>query len=80
MSRCYLKPNEQFPSISWQCVSWRKPGTFYEILMMSNLMTDLDFHFGRSLKQQSTSQHVAPLGHIILIPKQPAFDRTPIKL
>ena len=42
-SRCLLTPNMQFPSISWHCVSWRIPGTFYEILMMSNLMTDLDF-------------------------------------
>jgi hypothetical protein len=58
-------------------VSWRIPGTFYEILMMSNLMTDMDFHFASSLKQQSTSKHVAPLGHIILIPSQPAFARTP---
>ena len=28
----------------------------------------LDFYSGSSLKQQSTGRHVAPLGHIILIP------------
>jgi hypothetical protein len=26
-----------------------------------------------SLKQQSADEHVAPLGHIILIPSQPVF-------
>jgi hypothetical protein len=48
--------------------------------MMSNLMTDLDFHFASSLKQQSTIKHVAPLGHIILIPNQPAFARTHMEI
>jgi hypothetical protein len=33
----------------------------------------LDFYSVSSLKQQSTGRHVAPLGHIILIPSQPAF-------
>ena len=31
----------------------------------------LDFNCASSLKQQSTDRHVAPLGHIILIPRQP---------
>ena len=33
----------------------------------------LDFYSASSLKQQSTGWHVAPLGHIILIPSQPFF-------
>jgi hypothetical protein len=31
----------------------------------------LDFYSASSLKQQSANRHVAPLGHIILIPSQP---------
>jgi hypothetical protein len=32
---------------------------------------ELDFYNASSLKQQSAGRHVAPLGHIILIPNQP---------
>ena len=32
---------------------------------------NLDFYSASSLKQQSEDRHVAPLGHIILIPSQP---------
>jgi len=35
--------------------------------------TELDFHSASSLKQQSADRHVAPLGHIILIPSQQDF-------
>jgi hypothetical protein len=38
---------------------------------------ELDFHSASSLKQQSADTHVAPLGHIILIPSQPVFALTP---
>ena len=34
---------------------------------------ELYFYSARSLKQQSAGRHVAPLGHIILIPSQPVF-------
>jgi hypothetical protein len=34
---------------------------------------ELDFYSASSLKQQSADRHVAPLGHIILIPSQPVF-------
>ena len=37
----------------------------------------LDFYSASSLKQQSADRHVAPLGHIILIPSQPVFALTP---
>jgi hypothetical protein len=39
--------------------------------------TELDFYSASSLKQQSADRHVAPLGHIILIPSQPAFALSP---
>ena len=39
--------------------------------------TELDFYSASSLKPQSTVRHVAPLGHIILIPSQPVFALTP---
>jgi hypothetical protein len=35
------------------------------------------FHNASSLKQQSVSRHVAPLGHIIVIPSQPVFAFSP---
>jgi predicted alpha/beta hydrolase len=38
---------------------------------------ELDFYSASSLKQQSASRHVAPLGHIILIPSQPVFALSP---
>jgi hypothetical protein len=38
---------------------------------------ELDFYSARSLKQQSTDRHGAPLGHIILIPSQPLFALSP---
>ena len=39
--------------------------------------TELDFNSASSLKQQSAGRHVAPLGHIILIPSQIVFALTP---
>jgi hypothetical protein len=37
----------------------------------------LDFYSASSLKQQSTGRHVAPLGHVILIPSQPFIALSP---
>jgi len=34
----------------------------------------LDLYSASSLKQQSAGRHVAPLGHIILIPSQPLLN------
>jgi hypothetical protein len=39
--------------------------------------TLLDFNSVSSLKQQLAGRHVAPLGHIILIPSQPVFALSP---
>jgi hypothetical protein len=33
----------------------------------------LDFYSASSMKQQSAGKHVAPFGHIILIPSQAVF-------
>jgi len=38
---------------------------------------ELDFYSASSLKQQSADRHVAPLGHIILIPSRPVFALSP---
>ena len=38
---------------------------------------ELDSYSVSSLKQPSADRHVAPLGHIILIPSQPVFALTP---
>jgi hypothetical protein len=43
---------------------------FNEIMMMSALYSTNTFS---SQKQQSAHRHVAPLGHIIMIPIQPVF-------
>ena len=34
---------------------------------------ELDFYSASSLKQQTACRHVAPIGHIILIPSHPVF-------
>jgi hypothetical protein len=38
-----------------------------------NQHSEFDFYSANSLKQQSAGRHVAPLGHIILIPNQQVF-------
>jgi hypothetical protein len=38
---------------------------------------NVDLCYDNSLKQQYTGGHVAPHGHIILIPSQPVIDLTP---
>jgi hypothetical protein len=48
-----------------------------EIHFVLDQHTELDFYSASSLKQQSACRHVAPLGHIILIPSQPVFALTP---
>jgi hypothetical protein len=37
----------------------------------------VDFNNASALMQQSVDRNVAPLGHIILIPSQPAFGLSP---
>jgi hypothetical protein len=57
---------------------WREQINFQwddddEVRFVLDQHAELDFHSARSLKQQSADRHVAPLGHIILIPSQPVF-------
>jgi hypothetical protein len=47
-----------------------------EVRFVLDQHAELDFYSANSLKQQSEARHVAPLGHIILIPSQPFFTLT----
>jgi hypothetical protein len=44
-----------------------------EVRFVLEQHAELDLYSTSSLKQQSEGRHVAPLGHIILIPNQPLF-------
>jgi hypothetical protein len=44
-----------------------------DVRFVPNQYAWLDFILLASLKQQSTDIHVAPLGHIILIPRRPSL-------
>jgi spore coat polysaccharide biosynthesis protein SpsF (cytidylyltransferase family) len=48
-----------------------------EIRFVLDQQADLDLYSASSQKQQSAGRHVAPLGHIILIPNQPVFALSP---
>jgi hypothetical protein len=48
-----------------------------EIRFVLDQHAELDLYSANSLKQHSTGRHVAPLGHIILIPSQPVFALFP---
>ena len=39
-----------------------------EVRFVLDQPAELDLYSASSLKQQSTNRHVAPLGHIVLIP------------
>jgi hypothetical protein len=53
-------------------LSWREQVNFQwdddEVHFVLDQHAELDFYSASSLKQQSAGRHVAPLGHIILIP------------
>jgi uncharacterized protein (DUF1501 family) len=44
---------------------------WWEVRFVLDQHAELDFYSASSLKQQSAGRHVAPLGHIIVIPSQP---------
>jgi hypothetical protein len=48
-----------------------------EVRFVIDQHVELDFYRASSLKQQSTGRHVAPLGHIILIPSRLVFALSP---
>ena len=62
-------------------ISWQEQVYFQwdddEVCFVLDQHTKLDFYSASSLKQQSSDRHVAPLGHIILIPSQPVFTLFP---
>jgi hypothetical protein len=69
-----LIPSQPVCSFS---LSWREQVNFQwdddEFRFVQDQHAELDFHSASSLKQQSAGRHVAPLGHIILIPSQSVF-------
>ena len=70
-------PIQQF----FLAISWQEQVYFQwdddEVCFVLDQHTELDFYSASSLKQQSSDRHVAPLGHIILIPSQPVFTLFP---
>ena len=62
-------------------ISWREQVTFQrdddEVRFVLDQHAELDIYIASSLKQQSADRHVAPLGHIILIPSRPVFALSP---
>jgi hypothetical protein len=62
-------------------MSWREQVNFQwdddEIHFILDQLAELDLHSASSLQQQSVGRHVAPLGHIILIPSQLVFALSP---
>ena len=69
-------PIQQFLGISW----WEQVNFQWgddDIRFVLDQHAELDFYSASSLKQQSAGRHVAPLGHIILIPSQPVFGPSP---
>jgi hypothetical protein len=67
--------------INFSAISCKKQVNFQweddEVRFVLDQHAELDFYSASSLKQQSAGRHVAPLGHIILIPSQPVFALTP---
>ena len=66
-------------AISPPAISWREQVNFKwdddEVRFVLDQHTKLDFYTDSSLKY--AGRHVAPLGHIILIPSQPIFALSP---
>jgi hypothetical protein len=66
---------------NFSAISWREQVNFQwdddEVRSVLDQHVELDFYSASSLKQQSAGKHVAPLGHIILIPRQPVFALSP---
>jgi hypothetical protein len=73
VSDCCLTPIQYF----FLATSWRKQVNVQwdddEDRLVLDQHAEFDFYSASSLKQQSAGRHVAPLGHIILIPNQQVF-------
>jgi hypothetical protein len=78
MERQYSWQKEQEWATS---ISWREHVNYQwdddEVRFVLDQLAELDCYSASSLKQLSASRHVAPHGHIILIPVQPVFVFTP---
>jgi hypothetical protein len=65
--------NSEISAISW----WDQVNYQWddddEVRFILDKQAELDVYSARLLKQQSAGRHVAPLGHIIMIPSQPVF-------
>jgi hypothetical protein len=72
VSDCCLTPTQQFFNYVMARTSW-----FSMRWIWGPLCNRLTCLVGFLLKQQSAGRHVAPHGHIILIPSQPVFARSP---
>ena len=70
---CCLTPFQQFFSYVTINFQWDDD----EVRFVLDQETEFDCYSASSLKQQSAGRHVAPLGHIILIPSQSAFVLSP---
>ena len=73
---CYLTSKEQFSAmimVRTSCNWWDDD----DVCFVPDSHTCKDNYRTSSMKQQSTGTHVTPLGHIILIPRQPVFSLTP---
>ena len=66
---------------AFSAILWREQVNFQwdddEVHFVLDQNAELDFYSANSLKQQSADRHVAPLGHIILIPNQPVVALSP---
>ena len=77
----WLHPIEWVSDCNLSAISWREQVNFLsddddEVCFVPDHHAELDFHGASSLNQQSVDRHVAPQGHIILIPSQPVFALT----
>jgi hypothetical protein len=68
-------------SAIYLAISWREQVNFQwdddEVCFVLDQHAEVDFYSDSSLKQQFAGRHVTPLGHIILIPRQPVFALSP---
>ena len=61
--------------MKWEQVNFQWDDDEVRFILDQN--AELDFYSVSWLKQQSAGRHVAPVGHIILIPSQPVFALSP---
>ena len=67
MSDWCLTPTQKFSALSWwEQVNFQWDDDEGHFVLDKQVL--LDFYSTSSLKQQSADRHVAPLGHIIMIP------------